>query len=312
MHLLIMWRNKTTAMFFALFLGTYCFSQQRIDMCFLINYDTIPSKEVSINCVYNGRVLELEKDTSGLFLFPSEVYIDKSLAFYYNFYLHYETLTLPIYLNNNNKSDVYHIRIRVFNKKCLKDKDVYLMSMNKELRRLFRLSRWGYINSWGNLHLCFPQMTKIPEVLKKHININKYWPLCSYRHYLGKHFYLRYGGDENNIYHFKDSTKIIGIIKEKNTKRLREIEVPSTIVSYDFNNRFIIAKQKQLANVSFWIIDKRMGYLVGPLDECDFNNRIKELDISQLNINKRTIPEFPVKWYPEFVSRNKFFMVPLE
>jgi hypothetical protein len=73
--------------------------------------------------------------------------------------------------------------------------------------------------------------------------------------------------------------------------------VPTNVVSYKRNNKWIIAKSKDKGRVSYWIIDKEftiefkydsgmekeiMSHVTGPLDSIAFK---KELEVRQIRLN---------------------------
>ena len=55
--------------------------------------------------------------------------------------------------------------------------------------------------------------------------------------------------------------------------------VPPTVLSYDFNDKFIIAKNKDLESgkINYWIIDKKEDFdKIKPIDSLTFHHTISE------------------------------------
>ena len=70
--------------------------------------------------------------------------------------------------------------------------------------------------------------------------------------------------------------------------------VPTNVVSYKRNNKWIIAKSEDKGGVSYWIIDKGftiefkydsgmekeiMSHVIGPLDSTTFNKELKRREV---------------------------------
>ena len=89
---------------------------------------------------------------------------------------------------------------------------------------------------------------------------------------LGNHY--RYVQDYPRTIIFHQSEKYEGIGDEI---------VPPMVKSYNFNNRYIIAKSEDMDDKStkYWIVDKALkGNKVEPLDSMGFDRKIIELKIN--------------------------------
>ena len=63
--------------------------------------------------------------------------------------------------------------------------------------------------------------------------------------------------------------------------------IPPTIINYDFNDRYIIAKSKDWESeiIKYWVIDKKQDYFeIEPLDSLTFFNLLLENSI-ELKLN---------------------------
>lgn len=136
------------------------------------------------------------------------------------------------------------------------------------------------------------------EVIKSVLRFLIYFIISLFVLYvIGAYCYDDYPQDIGGGYYFDTGGYIWG----------NNITIPEYVSNLNYNDRFIIAKQKlyglhpgaeyksydypSLRGDYYWIIDKYLGLVYGPLDIDDFEKKCKELDVSiELDPEQETKP----------------------
>ena len=89
--------------------------------------------------------------------------------------------------------------------------------------------------------------------------------------------------DLGNKYFYLGAANESQILLGDENKNIGITIVPQEVVEYNFDSRFIIAKNvTKINNVvkqSFWIIDKTLNDSIVPLDSFSFTKKVEELNI---------------------------------